>query len=93
MNQKQSVGDLALRGLYAASRLGASLEGISRHRFSGDGTTDTYRLAITLEARVTDGAWLSVALGKDFSTATAGSGFSVANLTRGFGDRKVDPGK
>jgi hypothetical protein len=87
--ERQSVGDAGARGIYAASRYGASLEGIYRHRFSGAGVTNTYRLDATVEYRVTGSSWLSITFGKEFAGSEAGSIFSLGNFSWGFGDRKV----
>jgi hypothetical protein len=89
--ERQTVGDLGVRGLYAADRLGASLEALYRHRFSGAGETNTYRVDATVEYRVGDGSWISITFGKEFADTAAGSLFSLANFSWGFGDRKIDP--
>ncbi len=87
------TSDVGVRGIIAKDAYAGSVEAIWRHSLSkDDGITaddDQYRLALALDVHLTDGTWLTLSFGKDFSQSEAGSLFSLANLKYGLGDPKV----
>ena len=92
MSGWQTFADAGVRAVIARSKYAASLEVIGRVRLKGadtDSDRGQYRVAGAVDYMVRNGIWVTVSIGKDFAGSDAGSLFSLANLTWGFGEPKI----
>jgi hypothetical protein len=74
--------DVGVRVIYKGSNWAASIEGIGRYRLDAATDQTTYKADVAGEYEVTDGTWLSLSFGKDFTfvPSEASSLFTLANL-------------
>jgi hypothetical protein len=85
--------DLGARAIATNKHFAGSLEAIWRHRATNpaiaNNAEDTYRLALAVDLEVSDGSWITVTFGRDFSQGGLAPLFALANLKWGFGEAKV----
>ena len=74
--------DVGVQVIYKGSNWAASIEGIGRYRLDAATDPTTYKADIAGEYELTDGTWLSLSFGKDFTfvPSEASSLFTLANV-------------
>jgi hypothetical protein len=81
-----TLGDAGVRGIFAWSRFGVSVEGDYRRQWGQGLDPNLWRAVIGFDVRLRDTAWLNVTAGKDFGLSSAQKPLlALANVQWSFG--------
>jgi hypothetical protein len=85
----ENLIDAGLRGIYAWSDYGLSMELVARH--PTENGEDTYRVSLISDIMLSKDLWLTTSFGRDFTHEDSNSLFAIANLQWNIGKRSLTP--